>query len=99
MSTLDNELSETNEQLRQALNDMKQAEMDSWISMGDELLSTANLLPNVKGHGNMKEIKKAKLTILLRTKGAYNQAYQLGCAEAISKIKIADEMYQDACNR
>lgn len=99
ISTLDNELAETNEQLRQTLNEMKRAEMDSWISMGDELLSTADLLPNVKGHGNMKEIKKAKLTILLRAKGAYNQAYQLGCAEAISKIKLADEKYQEAYNR
>lgn len=99
ISTLDNELAETNEQLRQTLNEMKQAEMDSWISMGDELISTADLLPNVKGHGNMKEIKKAKLTILLRAKGAYNQAYQLGCAEAISKIKTADEKYQEAYNR
>lgn len=99
ISTLDNELSETNEQLRQALSEMKRAEMDSWISMGDELLSTADLLPNVKGHGNMKEIKKAKLTILLRAKGAYNQAYQLGCAEAVSKIKIAEEKYQEAYNR
>lgn len=99
ISTLDNELAEKNEQLRQTLNEMKRAEMDSWISMGDELLSTADLLPNVKGHGNMKEIKKAKLTIILRAKSAYNQAYQLGCAEAISKIKVADEMYQRAYNR
>lgn len=99
ISTLDNELSETNEQLRQALGEMKRAEMDSWISMGDELLSTADLLPNVKGHGNMKEIKKAKLTILIRAKGAYNQAYQLGSVEAVSKIKIAEEKYQEAYNR
>ena len=99
ISTLDNELAETNEQLRQALNEMKRAEMDSWISMGDELLSTADLLPNVKGHGNMKEIKKAKLTILLRAKAAYNQAYQLGCAEATSKMKITDEKYQEAYDR
>lgn len=99
ISTLDNELAETNEQLRQTLEQMKQAEMSSWISMGDELISTADLLPNVKGHGNMKEIKKAKLTILIRAKGAYNQAYQLGCAVAISKIQIADEKYQEAYNR
>ena len=99
ISNLDNELAETNEQLRQTLNEMKRREMDSWISMGDELLSTADLLPNVKGHGNMKEIKRAKLTILLRAKSAFNQAYQLGSAEAISKIKLADEKYQEAYNR
>lgn len=99
ISSLDNELSETNEQLRQTLEKMKRAEVDSWISMGDELIGTADLLPNVKGHGNMKEIKKAKLTILLRAKAAYNQAYQLGCPEAVSKIRIADEKYQEAYDR
>lgn len=99
ISSLDSELSETNEQLRHTLEQMKRAEVDSWISMGDELIGTADLLPNVKGHGNMKEIKKAKLTILLRAKAAYNQAYQLGSAEAVSKIKIADEKYQEAYNR
>lgn len=99
ISTLDNELAETNEQLRQTLEEMKKAEMSSWISMGDELMGTADLLPNVKGHGNMKEIKQAKLTILIRAKAAYNQAYQLGCADAISKIKIAEEKYLEAYNR
>ena len=99
ISTLDNELSETNEQLRIALEKMKRAEVESWITMGDELMGTADLLPNVKGHGNMKEIKRAKLTILMRAKAAYNQAYQLGSADAISKIKNADEKYQEAYNR
>ena len=99
ISSLDNELSETNEQLHQTLEQMKRAEVDSWISMGDELIGTADLLPNVKGHGNMKEIKKAKLTILIRAKAAYNQASLLGSSEAISKIKIADEKYQEAYNR
>ena len=99
ISTLDNELSETNEQLRLTLDQMKKAEMESWISMGDELISTADLLPNVKGHGNMKEIKKAKLTILLRAKAAYNQAYQLGDANAVTKIKVAEEKYQEAYDR
>ena len=99
ISTLDSELAETNEQLRQTLEQMKRAEMDSWISMGDELIATADLLPNVKGHGNMKVIKKAKLTILLRAKSAYDQAYQLGCADAVAKIKMADEKYQEAYNR
>lgn len=99
ISSLDNELAETNEQLRQTLGQLKKAEMENWMSTGDELMSTADLLPNVKGHGNMKEIKRAKLTILLRAKAAYNQAYQLGCAEAVSKIRMADEKYQEAYNR
>ena len=99
ISTLDNELSETNEKLRQTLEQVKRAEIDSWVSMGDELIGTADLLPNVKGHGNMKEIKQAKLTILQRAKSAYTQAYQLGYAEAVSKIKQADEKYQEAFSR
>lgn len=99
ISNLDNELSDVNEQLQLTLDEMKRAEMASWISMGDELLSTAELLPNVKGHGNMKEIKKAKLTILLRAKSAYNQAYKLGNAEAFSKIQIAEKRYQEANDR
>lgn len=99
ISTLDNELANTNEQLRQALEEMKKAEKASWVSMGDELTSTADLLPDVKGHGNMKEIKKAKLTILQRAKAAYTQAYQLGSSEALSKIQIVDEKYQRAANR
>lgn len=99
ISTLDGELANTNEQLRQTLEDMKRAEMESWLAMGDELINTADLLPDVKGHGNMKPIKSAKLTILLRAKSAYQQAYQLGCAEAITKIRIAEIRYQAAVNR
>lgn len=99
ISTLDNTLAERNEQLRQALEEMKAAEKASWLQMGDELVSTADLLPDVKGHGNMKEIKKAKLTILQRAKAAYNQAYQLGSSEAQARIQIADEKYQYAYNR
>lgn len=99
ISTLDGELANTNEQLRQTLEDMKRAEMESWLAMGDELINTADLLPDVKGHGNMKPIKSAKLTILLRAKSAYQQAYQLGCAEAITKIRIAEIRYQAAANR
>lgn len=99
ISTLDNELSVANEQLRQALEEMKRGEMQSWMSMGDELIRTADLLPDVKGHGNMKPIKNAKMTILLRARYAYNQAYQLGCAEALTKIRIAEEKYRGAANR
>lgn len=71
ISTLDNELANTNEQLRQTYEEMKRAEMQSWMDMGDELISTADLLPDVKGHGNMKPVKSAKLTILLRARSAY----------------------------
>jgi DNA repair exonuclease SbcCD ATPase subunit len=99
ISTLDSELADTNEQLRQAYEEMKRAEMQSWLDMGDELINTADLLPDVKGHGNMKPIKSAKLTILLRAKSAYQQAYQLGCAEAISKIRVAENKYRYAVSR
>lgn len=99
ISTLDNELANTNEQLRQTYEEMKRAEIQSWLSMGDELINTAELLPDVKGHGNMKPIKSAKLTILLRAKSAYQQAYQLGWADAITKIREAEARYYAAANR
>jgi len=99
ISQLDSELAQTNEELRQALENTKRAEIASWVSMGDELLACADLLPNVKGHGNMKEIKRAKLSILLRAKAAYQQAYSLGDAESISKIKEATQKYEVAYNR
>ncbi len=99
ISQLDSELAQTNEELRQALEKTKRAEIASWVSMGDELLACADLLPNVKGHGNMKEIKRAKLGILLRAKAAYQQAYNLGDAESYSKIKVATEKYEVAYNR
>jgi hypothetical protein len=47
----------------------------------------------------MKEIKQAKLTILQRAKAAYSQALQLGCGDAVSKIKIVDAKYQQAYNK
>lgn len=99
ISTLDNELANKNEQLRQTYEEMKRAEMRRWLDMGDELISTADLLPDVKGHGNMKPIKSAKLTILLRAKTAYQQAYQLGSAEALTRIRVAEEKYRSLSNR
>lgn len=99
ISSLDNELANTNEQLRQTLEDMKRAEMRSWMAMGDELINSADLLPDVKGHGNMKPIKSSKLTILRRAKVAYKQAYELGSAEALSKMRMAEDKYQSAANR
>lgn len=99
ISTLDNELANTNEQLSQAYEDMKRAEIQSWLTMGNELINTAELLPDVKGHGNMKPIKSAKLTILLRARAAYRQAYELGSAEALSKMRLAEDRYERAVNR
>lgn len=47
----------------------------------------------------MKWAKKAKLTILLRAKAAYTQAYKLGSTDAVSKIKKVDEKYNEVNNR
>ena len=99
ISTLDAELERKNADLSQAIAKLRAAEQESWMHMGDELTGTADLLPDVKGHGNMKDIKQAKLTILQRAKAAYNQAYQLGCSEAVAKIQMVDEKYQRAYNR
>lgn len=99
ISTLDSELAETNQQLQNTLYQLQNSEMLNWIATGDELISIADLLPDVKGHGNMKDIKKAKLEILLRAKDAYEQARKLGSEEAMSKIEMADKKFQSTYNR
>lgn len=103
VSSLDTELGETNTKLDQTSaalheteNQLKINEINSWIQMGDELLYTADLLPNVKGHGNMKPIKQAKLKIIQRARDCFNRAYQLGGTSAYSKIRDADYMYNRA---
>lgn len=99
ISTLDAELERKNADLNQTIAEMRAAEQASWMHMGDELTGTADLLPDVKGHGNMKEIKQAKLTILLRAKAAYYRAYQLGSPGAADKIRMVEEKYLRAYNR
>lgn len=94
ISNLDTQLNQTHEQLDVALEKMRNAEKTRWMQMGDELMSTADLLPDVKGHGNMKPIKQAKLTIILRAKAAYQQSYELGSLEALAKIEQADKSYK-----
>lgn len=86
INTLDQKLTDTNKELEVTLNKLQQNEKESWINMGDALVSTANLLPHVKGHGNMKPIKKAKIEILNRAKACYKRAMDLGAANAKSKI-------------
>ena len=99
ISTLDNELADKNAQLQQVISDMKAAEQASWMHMGSELTRAADLLPDVKGHGNMKEVKKAKLLILQRAKSAYEQAYRLGCYDATARIREVEAKYDYANNR
>lgn len=103
VSSLDSELGETTNRLDQTSaalheteNQLKINEINSWIQMGDELLSTADLLPNVKGHGNMKPIKRAKLIIIQRARDCYSKAYQLGGNSAYSKMRDADHLYNMA---
>ena len=101
VSSLDNELDQTNQQLRKSnaeLADTKEklreSEINSWIGMGDELINAAETLPKVKGHGNMKPIKKAKLLFILKARNCYQRAYQLGSSVASSKIAYADNIYR-----
>lgn len=89
-------LSESNEMLLEAENKLKQNEINSWIQMGDELLYTAEMLPKVKGHGNMKPVKQAKLKILLRAKECFMQAQNLGSTMAPAKVAEAERRYYDA---
>ena len=101
VTALDTELGETNAkldntsaQLQATESKLKINEINSWIHTGDELIGTANLLPDVKGHGNMKPIKKAKLQIILRAKECYRRAYDLGGSSAASKMSEAERLYQ-----
>ena len=101
VSSLDNELHQTNQQLRESnaeLADTKEKlrenEINSWIGMGDELIDAAETLPKVKGHGNMKPIKKAKLLFIIKARNCYQKAYQLGSYVASSKISYAENLYR-----
>ncbi len=95
VTTLDTELGNTNQQLSDTRDKLKANEINSWIRMGDELISAAQMLPKVKGHGNMKPIKKAKLMILLKAKTCYEYAMYLGYADAQPKVTYAEKLYQD----
>ena len=102
VSSLDNELGQTNQQLMEsnaALADtrekLRESEINSWISMGDELINAAETLPKVKGHGNMKPIKKAKLLFIIKARNCYQKAYQLGSSVASSKISYAESLYRN----
>lgn len=101
VSSLDNELYQTNQQLRESnaeLEDTKEklreSEINSWIGMGDELINAAETLPKVKGHGNMKPVKNAKLLFILKARNCYQRAYQLGSSVASSRITYADNIYR-----
>lgn len=102
ITSLDNSLSQTNQQLTQSNAELentrerlRENEMNSWISMGDELMSAAKMLPEVKGHGNMKPIKAAKLQIILKARSCYQNAQSLGSNIASSKISEADRLYRE----
>lgn len=101
VSSLDNELDQTNQQLRErnaeladTKEKLRESEISSWIGMGDELISAAETLPKVKGHGNMKPVKSAKLLFILKARNCYQRALQLGSTIASSKIAYADNIYR-----
>lgn len=101
VSSLDNELDQTNRQLMEsnaALADTKErlreSEINSWIGMGDELINAAENLPKVKGHGNMKPIKGAKLLFIIKAWNCYQKARQLGSDVASSRIFYAESLYK-----
>lgn len=100
VSSLGNELDQTNQQLKESdaeLADtrerLRESEINSWIGMGDELINAAEALPKVKGHGNMKPIKKAKLMFIIKARNCYQRASQLGSSIASSKISYAENLY------
>ena len=101
VSSLDDELDQTNQQLRKRNAELantkerlRENEMNAWLAMGDELISAAETLPEVKGHGNMKPIKAAKLTFILKANGCYQKALQLGSSTASLRISYANNLYR-----
>lgn len=102
VSSLDDQLGRTNQELAQSnaelmntKEQLRESEINSWVVMGDELIRAAETLPKVKGHGNMKPIKQAKLTILLKARGCYQNALRLGYSSASYKIAYAERLYRD----
>lgn len=100
MSILGEKLDQTNEQLNQSntentslKNDLRNSEIHKWLSTGDELLEAARTIPFVKGHGNMKDIKKAKLRIIAMARNCYQMAENLGYSPARNKYYEADNYY------
>ncbi len=82
--------------LGKKLNDADIRERDSdknrWFGMGEELVNVANLIPSSKGHGNMKNVKRAKVAILRRAVNCFNNAAELGHPKAREKAKQTDAM-------
>lgn len=89
------ELAEINAELTNTKEQLRENEINSWVVMGDELIRAAETLPKVKGHGNMKPIKHAKLTILLKARSCYQNAVSLGYSSASYKIAYAERLYRD----
>ena len=101
VSSLDNELGQTNQELResnaalsQTREKLRETEINSWINMGDELIRAAETLPKVKGHGNMKPVKNAKLTIIIKAMNCYQNAERLGSSVASSRVSYAERVYR-----
>lgn len=102
VSSLDDQLGKTNQELAESNTELintkeqlRESEINSWVMMGDELIRAAETLPKVKGHGNMKPIKRAKLTILLKARSCYQNAARLGCSSASSKIAYTERLYRE----
>jgi len=102
VSSLDDQLGRTNQELAESnaelistKEQLRESEINSWVVMGDELIRAAETLPKVKGHGNMKPIKRAKLTILLKARSCYQNAVRLGCSSASSKIAYTERLYRE----
>lgn len=97
ISELDNQLERTNVDLQNTLSQMKRDEIRKWIELGDELIMNADNIPDSKGHGNMKPVKKAKIAILERACNAYRHAVELGGgAEAEAKVREAESKHRAA---
>ncbi|MCD8093072.1 MAG: hypothetical protein LUF01_09675 [Bacteroides sp.] len=99
IATLGNRVNTLGSQLSQANTDLQEAEMNQWFNMGNELMEAAELLPDVKGHGNMKGVKKAKLLILQRAVVCYERSYLLGNQKAKDKKQVAEKTYRTVKDR
>lgn len=99
LSSTTSKLNSTSEQLNATTERLLQAQKQNWVNIGDRLVESANELPDVKGHGNMKPVKQAKLAILKNAMSCYQKAIELGNREAKSKLNHAQGLYNTAKNR
>lgn len=97
--------SELNDKNRKLLNNRIQLQVNNiaaWEKIGDELLNSVKKIGPKKGNGNMEEIKKAQLDMILRAIECYQEAYELGGGERmlvkLNRTRRGYQIYKNSSN-